>query len=58
MAEELQHVEPIRDSAWLTAEVVDAIGGLIDQGVISPGRYIRDDRLAVRTISLVFLPRS
>jgi hypothetical protein len=44
LAEELQHVAAIRDSAWLTREVVAALERLIDQGVIAPGRQLRDAR--------------
>jgi hypothetical protein len=44
LAEELQHVAPIRDSAWLTVEVVNALDRLIDQGVIVPGRNLREAR--------------
>jgi hypothetical protein len=42
--EELQHVEPIQDSAWLTGEVVEAIGRLMDQHVIAPSLRLRETR--------------
>jgi hypothetical protein len=44
LAEEPQHVEPISESAWLTAGVVAAIDRLIDQGVIAAGLHLRDAR--------------
>jgi hypothetical protein len=37
LAQELRAVEPIRDSAWLSPEVVDAIERLISFGIIAPG---------------------
>ena len=44
LAQELRDVEPIRDSAWLTPEVVDALERMIAYGIIAPGPNLRDGR--------------
>ena len=44
LAQELRAVEPIKDSAWLTPEVVDALERMIDFGIIAPGPNLRDGR--------------
>jgi hypothetical protein len=44
LAQELRHVEPIRDSAWLTPEVVDALERMLDLGIILAGPNLRDGR--------------
>ena len=44
LAQELRAIEPIRDSAWLTPEVVDALERLIAYGIILPGPNLRDGR--------------
>lgn len=44
LAEELAHEEPVKDSAWLTVAVVEALQRLLDQEVIAPGRKLRESR--------------
>ena len=44
LAQELRAIEPIRDSAWLTPEVVDALERMIAYGIIAPGPNLRDGR--------------
>jgi hypothetical protein len=44
LAQELRDVEPIRDSAWLTPEVVDALERLIAYGIIAPAAPERGKR--------------